>query len=316
MSTDTPGSSSPTPTGGSGGGFLTVVIAAAVIVVAVVLVLSINSNTLETTNPAPKDTGPVTTVKPADPAATKPPAPATPDKPAVDASGDPIPPHPLQASVGFTEADKLGDLAPLALELPNPAFAGTPKNIPAGAKMLKPTGKARPPFLAPKGSTNIAMGKPITSSDKFPIIGDLSLVTDGDKEPLDGRWVELAPGKQWVQIDLGAPADIFAIVIWHHHMEARVYKDVVVQVSDDPAFAKDVKTLFNNDADNSSGLGAGKDYEYFENYEGFLIPVHGNVKARYVRCYSKGSTTDDQNHYTEVEVWGKGGAPVPAPEKK
>jgi hypothetical protein len=28
------------------------------------------------------------------------------------------------------------------------------------------------------------------------------------------------------------------------------------------------------------------------------------VTGRYVRCYSKGSTADDQNHYTEVEVYG------------
>ena len=28
------------------------------------------------------------------------------------------------------------------------------------------------------------------------------------------------------------------------------------------------------------------------------------MKGRYVRCYSKGSTADDQNHYTEVEVYG------------
>ena len=28
------------------------------------------------------------------------------------------------------------------------------------------------------------------------------------------------------------------------------------------------------------------------------------VKGRYVRLWSKGNTSDDQNHYTEVEVWG------------
>ena len=28
------------------------------------------------------------------------------------------------------------------------------------------------------------------------------------------------------------------------------------------------------------------------------------VKGRYVRFYSKGNTSDDQNHYTEVEIYG------------
>ena len=82
--------------------------------------------------------------------------------------------------------------------------------------------------------------------------------------------VELAPGKQYVQIDLGKPAQLAALVVWHYHQEARVYRDVVVQVAEDPDFIIGVTTLFNNDDDNSSGLGAGKDKEYLETYEGKL----------------------------------------------
>jgi hypothetical protein len=86
-----------------------------------------------------------------------------------------------------------------------------------------------------------------------------------------------------------------------------VYRDVIVQISDDPAFKKDVTTVFNNDQDNSAKLGAGKDYEYFEAAEGKLIDCKlttpGGVKGRYVRCWSQGSTADDQNHYTEIEVY-------------
>src|SRR5436853_12352 len=83
--------------------------------------------------------------------------------------------------------------------------------------------------------------------------------------------------------------------------EARVYRDVVVQFADDPDFIENVRTVFNNDQDNSAGLGVGKDNEYFEMAEGKLIEVKGE-KARYVRCYSKGSTADEQNHYIEVEI--------------
>jgi hypothetical protein len=69
-----------------------------------------------------------------------------------------------------------------------------------------------------------------------------------------------------------------------------------------------VKTVFNNDKENASGMGLGKDPEYVEYFEGWLIDIHksgGGAQGRYVRLYSKGSTSDDQNHYTEVEVWAK-----------
>jgi hypothetical protein len=78
---------------------------------------------------------------------------------------------------------------------------------------------------------------------------------------------------------------------------------VVVQVADDADFTQNVRALYNNDYDNSSGLGVGKDKEYFENYEGRLINAKG-VKARFVRLYSNGSTYTALNRYTEVEVYG------------
>jgi hypothetical protein len=79
---------------------------------------------------------------------------------------------------------------------------------------------------------------------------------------------------------------------------------VIVQVSNDPAFVEGVKTLYNNDQDNSAGIGIGKDREYFETNEGRLIDAKG-ISARYVRLYSKGSTyRDPLNRYTEVEVFG------------
>jgi hypothetical protein len=191
---------------------------------------------------------------------------------------------------------------PLPLQLPKARFEGTPKNLPKVNLDKATLGKPRPPFMAPKGVTNVAKGKTVTSSDANPIIGSLDQVTDGDKEAADGSFVELAEGKQWVQVDLGAAYNIAAIVFWHRHDDARVYRDVVVQVSDDPDFVNNVTTLFNNDATNALGLGIGKDFEYVDNNEGKLVDGKG-TKARYVRLYSKGSTADEQNHYTEVEVW-------------
>jgi hypothetical protein len=78
----------------------------------------------------------------------------------------------------------------------------------------------------------------------------------------------------------------------------------VIQASDDPDFITNVQTLFNNDHDNSSGQGVGKDMHYVETSEGKLIDAKG-VQARYVRLYSNGNTNNDLNHYIEVEVFGK-----------
>ena len=198
------------------------------------------------------------------------------------------------------------DKVPLKTELPPPLFVGTP--VPIKLPNLEPPRQGkRPDFLVPAGTTNIALGKKVTSSDSEPVMGSLDLVTDGDKAGDEGSWVELAPGKQWVQIDLQKPAEIYAILVWHYHSQARVYLDVVVQVSDDPTFSKDVTTVFNADAQNDLGLGAGKDMAYIETYEGKLIDAKG-VKGRYVRLYSKGNTTNKLNHYIEVEVFGKPGA--------
>jgi len=198
----------------------------------------------------------------------------------------------LSASVALAE-----DKVPLKTELPKPLFVGTP--VPLKVPNLEPAQKGkRPDFLVPAGTVNLAKGKKVTASDNEPVIGTLDLVTDGDKEGDEGSWVELGPGKQWVQIDLEKEADISAVLVWHFHSQARVYFDVVVQVSNDPTFAKDVTTIFDNTT------GAGKDLAYVETYEGKLIDAKG-VKGRYVRLSSKGNTTNKLNHYIEVEVFGK-----------
>ena len=56
------------------------------------------------------------------------------------------------------------------------------------------------------GTRKLSEGATVTASDEAPIIGELAMVTDGDKEGADGSFVEFGPGVQWVQIDLGADA--------------------------------------------------------------------------------------------------------------
>lgn len=195
-----------------------------------------------------------------------------------------------------------GEKVVLKLELPKPMFIGTPKNI-RTPNLEKITGKKRKPFYVPAGTKKISSGKPVTGSDSEPVIGEMDMVTDGEKSGEEGYFVEFGPGVQYVQVDLQGNFFLHAVLVWHYHTQPRVYRDVVVQVSDDPDFVKDVKTIFNNDHDNSAGLGIGRDKEYIEVNEGRLIDSKG-VKCRYIRLYSSGNTSNDMNHYVEVEIYG------------
>ena len=194
-------------------------------------------------------------------------------------------------------------LVPIPLTLPKPMFVGTPQNREGVQNLEKPLGKPRPPFLAPEGVTNVALHKPVTSSEPFPIMGELSMIVDGDKEATEGSVVELGPFAQWVMIDLEQEYDIYAIVVWHYHRTPSVYKNVVVEISSDPEFV-DSTIVFNNDHNNSLGLGVGTDLNYVETAEGKLIDCKG-VRGRYVRLWSEGNNQNDYNHYIEVEVYGK-----------
>ena len=202
-----------------------------------------------------------------------------------------------------TKTAAADELVPVEIQLPKPMFVGTPQNINV-SNLEEPLGKPRPPFLAPAGTKNVALGKSVTGSDDEPIIGEMEMITDGDKEAADGSYVELGPFLQNITIDLGAKYDIYAVLVWHFHKQPRVYFDVVVQVADDPDFITNVRTLFNNDTDNSSGLGSGTDMSYVETAEGKLIDAKG-VRARYVRLYSNGNNANELNHYIEVEIFGK-----------
>jgi len=211
----------------------------------------------------------------------------------------------LTALVAICSAGALraGDMVPLKLDYPKPLFVGTPRPIKVSNLEPAQVG-APPPLMVPAGTALLSLNKPVTSSDSSPVIGELTCVTDGDKSGIEGSYVELGPGVQWVQIDLGAPARVAAIAVWHFHAEARVYHAVVVQLSDDPDFKTGVTTVFNNDDTNADGLGKGSDYAYVETYRGRVIDAKG-VTARYVRLYSNGNTSDELNHYTEVEVYGR-----------
>ena len=196
------------------------------------------------------------------------------------------------------------NLVPLKIKLPKPAFKGTPRARPTGLQ---------PGEAAQRSASRLSGSQRLPECCRRNKSHGQRYRSDHRRERVDHRWrqgshtegcyVEFGPGLQWVQIDLKKKYEIHAILLWHFHANAQIYHDVVVQVADDADFITNVRTIFNNDHDNSSGLGLGKDKEYWDTFEGKLIDAKG-VVARYVRFYSNGSTADDQNHYTEIEVYG------------
>ena len=199
-------------------------------------------------------------------------------------------------------ADAAADREALKIELPEPYYGGTP--TPYWSENLEPEDfRDYPPVMAPKGAGLVSKDKPVTSSTA-PAFGDLKLLVDGDKNYVPNSVIEMPEGPQWVQVDLQSPHDIYAVMLWHYYKDKWVYFDVVVQASNDPEFKTGVTTLYNNDTDNSSQRGVGKDKEYLETNRGRLIDGKGTT-ARYVRSYTNGNCTNDMNNHIELEVFGK-----------
>src|SRR5215475_10299016 len=59
-----------------------------------------------------------------------------------------------------------GDMVPLMLKLPAPAFKGTPKDVQLSSFVEPLSDKPRAPMMVPAGLKNIAPGSKITCSDK------------------------------------------------------------------------------------------------------------------------------------------------------
>lgn len=206
-----------------------------------------------------------------------------------------------------TSEQTTSNLVELKLTLPQARFTETPKNLPGGLTEIEPPRTTpRPSLKVAPGLSNVALGKSVTASDDFPVTPvEPAVVTDGDKEAMEGRSLVLGPGQQWVTIDLGKPYEIHAIAIWRDHGTPKIYYDVIIELAgEDDADFIEGQIIFNNDRDGSSGRGVGKDLPYWESYEGKLIPVDKKV-ARYVRIYSSQSTHNQFNAINEVEVYGK-----------
>lgn len=226
--------------------------------------------------------------------------------PPAPAPAPPAPPTPAAAPVVAAAAAPAivisGPAISIKPEMPKPLFVGTPLPQTDAPPNLDTSKVPVLEVKVPEGVTLLSKGKPVTSNDSAPI-GELTLATDGDKQGDDGYFVDLMPGKAFIQVDLGEAKEIWLLWVWHFHKQNVIFKDVVAQISDDPEF-KTSTNVFNNDFDNSAGYGVGADKSYIETNNGRPMPVNG-VKGRYVRFWSNGRDLDDTNQYIEVEVYGK-----------
>ena len=186
---------------------------------------------------------------------------------------------------------------------------GYPKNLQKPPHLREEVRRAA--FLVPEGDTvNLSENKPVTCSmEDEPIIGELAQITDDVKKSGQFDYVELDPGPQWVQVDLGAVHTTYAVVVWHYYKNPVIYNDVIVQVSDDAEFKQNVINLFNNDHDNSSEQGEGKDTAYFSRWWGEIADARGadneGTKCRYVRVWTNGGCGDEDTRFVEIQVYGR-----------
>ena len=198
------------------------------------------------------------------------------------------------------------DKVAIKFEIPPPHSSGTPKEVKSDNLEPDPgPGKYRAPIMVPAGfDKKLTTEDTVVTTSEEAVTGDNEYVVDADKTPDATCMLQLPGVVQWVQLDLGAEKTVSAVCVWHDQGDDRVYKDVIVQLSNDAKFATGVTTIFNNDHDNTSKLGKGTDKEYRERNDG--RPIDGKMtKARYVRCYSAGSTSEPVNNYVEIEVFGK-----------
>jgi len=170
--------------------------------------------------------------------------------------------------------------------------------------------------------TNLALGIVVALDPAGKPEDDwlLDAATDGTIDPVDNPRPGTDPlryvngpengGFVWMTLDLGATYSIDKVKLWHYYPDGRKYRDVIVQISDDPTFATGVTTVFNNDANNSAGFGNGTDPEYAESYAGKTITFEPTL-GRYIRTSANGSDKNTKSHWVEFEVYGE----VPAADK-
>jgi len=188
-------------------------------------------------------------------------------------------------------------------DFPRPMFVGSPAPLPElPPNMIEGNYSQEREVRIPRRVSLLSRGVPVTGSDPAPL-GEFSWITDGDKQGDDGYFVDLLPGQQWIQLDLGEPRELWLLWIWMYHKTGVIYKDVIIELATREDF-RDARIVFNNDHDDTSGMGAGRDTSWIETNLGRPIRLQGQ-RARFIRLYSNGRSVDDTNHWIEVEAYGR-----------
>jgi hypothetical protein len=131
---------------------------------------------------------------------------------------------------------------------------------------------------------NIALGKTVTGNGNTT---DIERVADGNTAT--AYYYNAGSGESYVQVDLGAVSNLKKIVVWHYYSDNRTYHNTKTQISEDEI---DWITVFD------SGVSG----EYAETSEGHTIELIP-TKARYIRDYANGSTSNTSNHWVEIQAF-------------
>jgi fibronectin type 3 domain-containing protein len=156
---------------------------------------------------------------------------------------------------------------------------------------------------------NKALYKPVTQNGQMDSLHEYQptfILTDGyywREGASADYYIRLKSGRVWMQVDLGEQLPVKAISLQHIASSTYQFKDVIIQLSNDPSFTTGVTTVYNNDANGDAGQGVGTDPEYVEGRNGKNFVLSSPVSARYVRVWSRGSSGSSLNMYTELQVY-------------
>ncbi|MGG7058851.1 discoidin domain-containing protein [Clostridium tertium] len=162
-------------------------------------------------------------------------------------------------------------------------------------------------------STNLALNKNITgkwteTNDDVTVNKDKPLANVVNDNKSVNDYADFGSddntGSSYIQVDLGKVSDVESINLYRYWSDARIYKGTVIALSETEDFSNPV-IVYNSDAENVHGLGAGTDSTYTETEDGKTVTLNEVTKARYVRVYMHGSNKGNTNHIVELEVIGK-----------
>ena len=130
-----------------------------------------------------------------------------------------------------------------------------------------------------------------------------------------GEEGENPTSSSYIQIDLGEVNEITSFKLFRYWHDKRKFYATVIVVSEDPDF-EEKTILYNSDTENKHGLEVGTDTIYNEQESGkeFIVKDDQDnpttIKARYVRVYMYGSTSNTANYIVELQIWGYKLSPI------